>query len=65
MNALEVEETTILQIVPDGIVDEVNHYINSVFFQTTIYLMVDLDFQGMGNWSYNPIYGSYNPIYNW
>ena len=32
MNALEVEETTILQIVPDGIVDEVNHYINSVFF---------------------------------
>ena len=23
--------------------------------------MVDLDFQGMGNWSYNPIYGSYGP----
>ena len=29
MNALEVKETTILKIVPDGIVDEVNHYKNN------------------------------------
>ena len=39
-DALEVKETNILKIVPDGIVDEANHCIYHGLFQKTLYLTV-------------------------